>query len=528
MKSGRYKIPLIYICMGVLWIVLSDMAIFWISNHFKKDLTTILLMCNGIFFILCSAFILFLLIDGESQKVEHKTREYREELTRQKMEVDKNYHHLENTLNSITDSFFTVSRNRIITNANRNFYLLTGIEEGVTGKSVDQVFPGTWKNSFHQIAKKAMDEKVIGKLEDFSPILNKWLRCSVFPTDEGVAIYFSDITAEKEKSIQLKLALERYDLASRATGDVIYDLDLLSDKLIFNRQIAALVQLPAEDIPDTLSWWRSMIHPEDIGAFTAALEKRIHAGEKYWLTEYRIMMQGEEYKYVSDQGYLIFDEQDHPVRLIGAIKDIDLLKRSTDQLKRTGEILNKINNPVIISNADGLVIWVNPAFSVVTGYSAKEVLGEDHLSLLYHGKTNTALTKQLLRAAANKVAFSAELLNYNKAGTEYWVSLNLNPIFDAHGRFECYISVQNDITEHKEKEAMIGIQNEKLKAVSWLNSHQIRKPVASILALTQLMKSSADEDEKTQLLDFLHQCAVELDDIILEINAEASGQARMT
>jgi signal transduction histidine kinase len=79
--------------------------------------------------------------------------------------------------------------------------------------------------------------------------------------------------------------------------------------------------------------------------------------------------------------------------------------------------------------------------------------------------------------------------------------------------------------QHKEREAVIGLQNEKLKAVSWLNSHEIRKPVASILALAQLMKSSDSEEEKSELLELLHRCAVDLDDIILEINAEASGRS---
>jgi len=81
--------------------------------------------------------------------------------------------------------------------------------------------------------------------------------------------------------------------------------------------------------------------------------------------------------------------------------------------------------------------------------------------------------------------------------------------------------------QHKEREAVIGLQNEKLKAVSWLNSHEIRKPVASILALSQLMKTSDDDEEKSELLELLHRCAVDLDEIILEINAEASGRTRM-
>lgn len=202
-------------------------------------------------------------------------------------------------------------------------------------------------------------------------------------------------------------------------------------------------------------------------------------------------------------------------------QDVDQITRSAEQLKRTGEIMNKISNPVIISNEKGLITWINPAFTQVTGFTAEEIIGRNHLSMLHGSKTNKVVVNKLYDAISKNEALNVDLLNHDKFDRDYWVSLNLSPIFDMHGALECYISVQNDITERKEREAVIGIQNEKLKAVSWLNSHQIRKPVASILALTQLMKYSDNEEEKLEILDLLHRCAVELDEIILEINEEA-------
>lgn len=213
-----------------------------------------------------------------------------------------------------------------------------------------------------------------------------------------------------------------------------------------------------------------------------------------------------------------FEEQD--VVMVMA-QDIDQITRSTDQLKRTGEIMNKISNPVIISDEVGLITWINPAFTKVTGFTSEEVLGRNHLSMLHGRKTSTVLVNKLYEAVINEESVNVDLLNHDKFDREYWVSLNLSPIFDAHGKLECYISVQNDITERKEREVVIGLQNEKLKAVSWLNSHQIRKPVASILALTELMKLSDNAAEKEEILNLLSRCAVELDEIIMEINAEA-------
>ena len=79
-----------------------------------------------------------------------------------------------------------------------------------------------------------------------------------------------------------------------------------------------------------------------------------------------------------------------------------------------------------------------------------------------------------------------------------------------------------DITDRKEREAEIIRQNEQLRKVSWLNSHEIRKPVASIISLVELLKSSADATEVTQIIDQMQKCTIELDALLHEINKEAS------
>jgi PAS domain S-box-containing protein len=78
------------------------------------------------------------------------------------------------------------------------------------------------------------------------------------------------------------------------------------------------------------------------------------------------------------------------------------------------------------------------------------------------------------------------------------------------------------ITERKEKEAEILRQNEQLRKVSWLNSHEIRKPVASLLSLVEMFKGGADQREREQIIERIHKCTWELDQTIRQINKEAS------
>ncbi|MNV83410.1 aerobic respiration control sensor protein ArcB [compost metagenome] len=95
-------------------------------------------------------------------------------------------------------------------------------------------------------------------------------------------------------------------------------------------------------------------------------------------------------------------------------------------------------------------------------------------------------------------------------------------MFNAKGGLEGYISVENNIDDNKQKEDVIVQQHQKLKAVSWLNSHEIRKPVASIMALTELILEEQDQEELKELVRYLHQSTMALDHIIHQINEEAA------
>jgi len=204
-----------------------------------------------------------------------------------------------------------------------------------------------------------------------------------------------------------------------------------------------------------------------------------------------------------------------------------LLKREQKKLaegnnKRMTEIIDKMNNLVIVSDIEGNITWVNHAFVKVTGYTMQEALGKTHGALLYGPKTDMEVVKTLSKAIKNKEFFSGELVNYAKGGKEYWSQFNLSPMFNAKGGLEGYMSIENNIDDSKHKEDLIVQQHQKLKAVSWLNSHEIRKPVASIMALTELILEETDQEEQKELVKYLRQTTLDLDLIIHQINEEAA------
>lgn len=110
---------------------------------------------------------------------------------------------LETTLSSISDSYFTVNGEWEITSANSNFYERTGTTPEVIGKTVKSVFPDAQESVIFQAGTRAMEERLPTKIEAYYGKLKKWLHVACYPTQDGIAVYFTDITDRKEREAEI-------------------------------------------------------------------------------------------------------------------------------------------------------------------------------------------------------------------------------------------------------------------------------------------------------------------------------------
>lgn len=99
-------------------------------------------------------------------------------------------------------------------------------------------------------------------------------------------------------------------------------------------------------------------------------------------------------------------------------------------------------------------------------------------------------------------------------------------MFDENNDHTGYIAVYNDISWRKQKEDEITRQNEKLKEVAWLSSHQIRRPLANIMGLANLMRVASNMDEKAEIVESIHLSAKELDEIVHEIKSKINQEIK--
>ena len=138
--------------------------------------------------------------------------------------------------------------------------------------------------------------------------------------------------------------------------------------------------------------------------------------------------------------------------------DITQLKRSTEQLRLQATALESAANAIVISDDKGDVLWVNPAFTSLTGYSYNEVLGKN-TGILKSGKNSDAFYEELWTTIkAGDVWHGEELINRRKDGTLYHEKMTIAPVKDENGRISRFVAIKEDISEQKQLEIRLRRQ----------------------------------------------------------------------
>jgi len=174
------------------------------------------------------------------------------------------------------------------------------------------------------------------------------------------------------------------------------------------------------------------------------------------------------------------------------------------------KIKDAISESSIFSCTDmsGTIIYVNDNFCRISGYSREELVGAKH-SIVNSGYHDKAFWRAAWATVSRGKAWRAEVCNRTKDGRFYWVDTFIYPMLGDDGKPEGYFSVRNDITQRKEQELAIEYKNALLEKIAWIQSHEMRRPVSTILGLIQLL--NADDPENGEIIRMLHQSSQELD-----------------
>ncbi|MEO7908331.1 MAG: GAF domain-containing protein [Roseiflexaceae bacterium] len=135
----------------------------------------------------------------------------------------------------------------------------------------------------------------------------------------------------------LRISEQRHRLAARATNDVIWDWDIVNQRLEWNESAQLLFGYTADDIGAFPLWWDEHLHPDDRARASASVLAVLESGAQFWSGEYRFRRADQTYAHLLDRGYVMRDQHGTPTRMIGAMQDITERTRAEQALRASEE-----------------------------------------------------------------------------------------------------------------------------------------------------------------------------------------------
>lgn len=318
----------------------------------------------------------------------------------------------------------------------------------------------------------------------------------------------------KNSNKEIKESNERYDIVSKATSDTIWDWKIQEDSMTWNKGIENIFGYKQDQVGKSSEWWFENIHPEDSIKMSIKLYSFIEQKTEKWQDQYRFKCADGSYKYVLDRGFILKDENGKSVRMIGAIQDITKQKEEEQRLKLLETVITHTKDSVIITEADlnngkiPNIVYVNPAFSITSGYNSDEIIGKSP-EIFQGPNSDNQEHEKLINAIKNKEECQVETISYTKNKDEYWVNFSMLPVYNSDGELSHWVSIQRDISEEKkqevEKEQLIRelTQNNKdLQQFSYITSHNLRAPLSNLTGLLNLIDDIPIENEELkEILD---------------------------
>ena len=207
-----------------------------------------------------------------------------------------------------------------------------------------------------------------------------------------------------------------------------------------------------------------------------------------------------------------------------------------ERLKMLALVASRTDNSVVITDAQGLTLWVNDSFVRHTGYTLAEMVGKKPGALLQGPETDPATVAHIHDRLKRNKPFIVNILNYKKSGDKLWFSMDITPVYDDAGNLSKYIAVQQNINYRKEIETSqarmtqdLYRQNRDLQQFTYVISHNLRAPLANALGLaTLLTKVDKNAESFDTALAHLRKSMGEADTVLRDLNMLLSVRDQQT
>ena len=274
----------------------------------------------------------------------------------------------------------------------------------------------------------------------------------------GFALMCNDrhIAEREQTQLALQEALERLqNIASQVPG-MLYQLKLSSDGRFSvpytNDGVYDIFKVTADEVYRKASVVLKEIHPNDYERVKASIyESAAHLTP--WFCRFRVPFKNGIEKWL--EGHAIPQKSpDDSILWHGLITDITERRSKEQELRILSVAVEQSSASVMITDLNANIVYVNPMFTEITGYTLEDVIGKKP-NILKSGLTPLSIYQDLWATLSRGNIWHGEVVNRRKNGEFYWDETHIAPVRNSSGEVTHYVGVKLDVTERKRMEEQL-------------------------------------------------------------------------
>lgn len=348
-----------------------------------------------------------------------------------------------------------------------------------------------------------------------------------------------------ETTKELQVSNQRFEYASQASSEMIWDWDIQSDRVYRSPNFEKHLGFTTEELNSDSDFWFSLFHPDDKEENLKNFQSLLKSDQTFWEADTRIRTKTGDYIYVLEKAFVIRNKFGKPIRIIGSTQNITGRKLREKELQSANQKLQSAieeleisqqkysmlfeitPTPILVHDSKTLkILDVNRAAVQKYGYSREEFLSMTIMDIRPKKDIPSLLQNLAEFKQSNQEDFKRLAKHVKKNGEI--MDVEISPATIKTMEMEASMALVNDLTDKISYIHKIEEQNKTFKEIAWIQSHVVRAPLARILGLVTLLETSSEKlsDENKELVNFISVSAHELDGIIRDIGKKLDLMAK--